>query len=105
MVVVADVVVVGAGVLGRCTLKEFVYASNLLLLHDVLYWLHNCFFPLYEILWHFELTIHACWHASKLDCCPEDWLSFTSPLFTLQMPFQAICVHEYPMPMIDTSTS
>ena len=63
-VAVIEVVVV----VGCCSLNESVPTSNTVLTHGVLYNLHNCFFALYETLWHCELVIHACWHACKLAC-------------------------------------
>ena len=102
MVVVARVVA-GAVVVACCRRKESVPTSNTVTLHGVLYWLHCLLGALYEILAHSELAMHACWHASKLDCCPEDWVSCTSPLATLQMPLVPVCLHECPMAMKDAN--
>ena len=55
-------VVVVVAVVGRSSLKDSVPGLNLVLAHGVLYNVHDSSL-LYEILWHCELAIHACWHA------------------------------------------
>ena len=65
---------------------------HLVLLHDVLKWLHHPFCK-YVILWQSVVASHDCLHFSRLEPFPGEFCMYTSPAFVSHATLEPTSCH------------